>query len=87
MTPPHPPHPAGLRQRLIDANVLAERGPEGTSLREIARRAGVSHGAPLRHFDSLTSLLSEVATNGFADFEASVDSAAATAGDSELPSA
>jgi AcrR family transcriptional regulator len=83
MTPPHPPQPAGLRQRLIDAAVelLAERGPEGTSLREIARRAGVSHGAPLRHFDSLTSLLSEVAANGFADLEASVDNAAATAGD------
>jgi AcrR family transcriptional regulator len=78
-----PPHPAGLRQRLIDTTVevLAERGPEGTTLREIARRAGVSHGAPLRHFDSLTSLLSEVAANGFADLEASVDSAAATAGD------
>lgn len=83
MTAPHPPHPAGLHQRLIDATVelLAERGPEGTSLREIARRAGVSHGAPLRHFDSLTSLLSEVAASGFGDLEASVDSAAATAGD------
>ena len=78
-----PPHPVGLRRRLIEAAVelLAERGPEGTSLREIARRAGVSHGAPLRHFDSLTSLLSEVAANGFADLEASVDSAAATAGE------
>ncbi|MHB1517868.1 MAG: TetR/AcrR family transcriptional regulator [Acidimicrobiales bacterium] len=78
-----PPHPAGLRQRLIEAaaELLAERGPEGTSLREIARRAGVSHGAPLRHFDSLTSLLSEVAANGFADLGASVDSAAATAVD------
>jgi AcrR family transcriptional regulator len=78
-----PPHPAGLRQRLIDTTVevLAERGPEGTTLREIARRAGVSHGAPLRHFDSLTSLLSEVAANGFADLEASVDGAAEEAGD------
>jgi len=55
------------RERLIRTalDVLADQGLEGSSLRNIARRAGVSHGAPLRHFASLADLLSEVAAHGF----------------------
>jgi AcrR family transcriptional regulator len=45
--------------------LLAERGLEGLTLRRIARHAGVSHGAPARHFRSLADLLSEVAARGF----------------------
>ena len=47
------------RERLIRTalDVLADQGLEGSSLRNIARRAGVSHGAPLRHFASLADLL------------------------------
>lgn len=68
----------GVRQRLLGAAVelLGERGPEGTTLREIARRAGVSHGAPARHFPGLVALLSEVAAGGFRELEAAVDGAA-----------
>src|SRR5258706_3324731 len=56
-----------LRDRLIQTtlDLLREDGLEGLSLRSIARRAGVSHGAPLRHFASLADLLSEVAAPGF----------------------
>jgi len=77
----------GLRHRLIDATVelLGERGPEGTKLREIARRAGVSHGAPLRHFPSLTALLSEVAAEGFRQLEASVEAVAGDQGPEASP--
>lgn len=60
---------AGLRARLVQAGVglLAEEGVQALSLREIARRAGVSHGAPRRHFPTHLSLLSAIARQGFAD--------------------
>ena len=56
-----------LRDRLVDAtlDLLAETGFESLTLRAIARRTGVSHGAPLRHFRSLADLLAEVAAYGF----------------------
>jgi AcrR family transcriptional regulator len=53
--------------------MLDERGLDGLSLREIARRAGVSHGAPRRHFPTLASLLAAVVAEGFRDLMASVD--------------
>jgi len=55
------------RNRLIRTalDLIAAEGLEGMSLRNIARRAGVSHGAPLRHFASLADLLAEVAAHGF----------------------
>jgi AcrR family transcriptional regulator len=77
------------RERLLQAarDVLADDGLEGLTLRAIARRAGVSHGAPLRHFPTLGSLLAAVAADGFRRLYASVethvdavDQAAATAG-------
>src|SRR6476660_1289672 len=53
----------------------AAEGIDGIGLREIARRAGVSHGAPLRHFPTLGALLAAVAADGFRDLYASVDAA------------
>ncbi|WP_158889266.1 TetR/AcrR family transcriptional regulator [Amycolatopsis anabasis] len=57
----------GARERLISTAVtlLAEEGIEAVKLRRIARAAGVSHGAPLRHFTGRAELLSAVATTGF----------------------
>lgn len=56
-----------LSDRLVDATLelLSQHGIESISLRAIARHAGVSHGAPLRHFRSLADLLAEVAAHGF----------------------
>ncbi|GAA3387248.1 TetR/AcrR family transcriptional regulator [Streptomyces roseoviridis] len=45
---------------LVDAE-----GAQALSLREIARRAGVSHGAPRRHFPTHLDLLSAIAREGF----------------------
>ncbi|WP_225826019.1 TetR/AcrR family transcriptional regulator [Streptomyces naphthomycinicus] len=58
-----------LRDRLVDAGMelLAAEGPQALTLREIARRAGVSHGAPRRHFPTRLELLSAIAHRGFAD--------------------
>jgi AcrR family transcriptional regulator len=62
-----PYHHGNLRKALLDAAValIGEVGPRGFTLREVARRAGVSHNAPYRHFASKDDLLVAVATEGF----------------------
>jgi AcrR family transcriptional regulator len=47
------------------AALVAERGPQRFSLREVARRAGVSEAAPYWHFASKEALLAGVAEQGF----------------------
>lgn len=60
-------HHGDLRHALIEAteSILAERGPQGFSLREVARRAGVSPAAPAHHFGDASGLLTAVATLAF----------------------
>lgn len=62
-------HHGSLRESLIAAadDILSERGVAGFTLREAARRAGVSVAAPAHHFGSAAGLLSEVANLGFAE--------------------
>ncbi|WP_329021014.1 TetR/AcrR family transcriptional regulator [Streptomyces sp. NBC_01601] len=69
-----------LRERLIDVGVdlVMTDGTASLGLREIARRAGVSHGAPRRYFPTHHALLSAIARRGFADLK--VRFAAATDG-------
>ena len=70
---------AGLRDRLIDVGVelVTSGGTAAVSLREIARRAGVSHGAPRRYFPTHLELLSAIARRGFAHLAAKLGEAAA----------
>src|SRR5215467_11452982 len=42
-----------------------EHGVSGVSLRDVARRAGVSHGAPAHHFGSKAGMLTAFATTGY----------------------
>ncbi|MFD8644651.1 TetR/AcrR family transcriptional regulator [Streptomyces zaomyceticus] len=65
----------GLRDRLVEAGVelVNTEGVQALSLREIARRAGVSHGAPRRYFPTHLDLLSAIARRGFAELAARVD--------------
>jgi AcrR family transcriptional regulator len=74
MTSTGPYHHANLRQTLLDAAValIGEVGPRAFTLREVARRAGVSHNAPYRHFASKDELLAEVAAEGFARLTSSM---------------
>jgi AcrR family transcriptional regulator len=60
-------HHGSLRQALLDAGdgVLREQGLKGFTLRECARRAGVSHAAPKHHFGDVTGFLTEIAALGF----------------------
>jgi AcrR family transcriptional regulator len=62
-----PYHHGNLRASLIEAAeaVLVKRGAQGLTLRDVARAAGVSHGAPYHHFASLKELLAAVAEHGF----------------------
>lgn len=59
-------HHGELRKALVDAaaSLAAEHGPESVSLREVAKRAGVSHAAPYHHFRSKAELLHAVALEG-----------------------
>lgn len=60
-------HHGNLKPALIEAAdaLIREKGIEGFSLRECARRAGVTIGAPAHHFGSATGLLTEVALLGY----------------------
>jgi len=60
--------------------ILVEDGVEGVGLRAIARGAGVSHSAPLRHFSGLDSLLSALAAEGFVELHASIERSVAEQG-------
>ena len=65
-----PYHHGDLATALLDAGEqeLAEKGVEGFSLRGVAKRAGVSHGAPAHHFRDVNGLLTALATRGFERF-------------------
>lgn len=61
-------HFAGdLRRALLDAAAaaIAEHGIDAVSLRDVARRAGVSHAAPAHHFGDKSGLHTALATEGF----------------------
>lgn len=63
-----PYHHGDLRRALLDTALvaIAEHGPAAVSLRDLARRAGVSHAAPTHHFRDKTGLLTAVAAEGWA---------------------
>ncbi|MFC3504323.1 TetR/AcrR family transcriptional regulator [Micromonospora krabiensis] len=60
-------HHGDLPRALLDAavEVIAESGPAALSLRDLARRAGVSHAAPAHHFGDKAGLLTALAVQGF----------------------
>src|SRR5260370_18324783 len=74
---PRPYHHGDLKRVLIDAalGLVEEGGAEAVSVREAARRAGVSPGAPFRHFPSRAALLTAVAEEAQRRFRAEIDAA------------
>ncbi|WP_159010293.1 TetR/AcrR family transcriptional regulator [Bradyrhizobium sp. S69] len=76
-----PYHHGDLKRVLIDAALdLAEAGgPEAVSVREAARRAGVSPGAPFRHFPSRDALMNAVAEEAQRRFRVELEAALARA--------
>jgi AcrR family transcriptional regulator len=74
-------HHGDLRRALLDAAraTLREQGPEALSLREVARRAGVSHAAPYHHFSAREALLGAVAAEAYAEMDRAMAEAQAAA--------
>lgn len=73
-----PYHHGNLHVALLEAasRLVAEMGPAGFTLREVARRAGVSHNAPYRHFRDKSELLAAMAAQGFRELtQAMLDAA------------
>lgn len=68
----------GTREKLIDAaaHLLDEGGVEAVTLREVGRRAGVSHNAPYKHFASKEALLAAIAAKELLRQEAELAAAA-----------
>ncbi|MBI1365046.1 MAG: TetR family transcriptional regulator [Alphaproteobacteria bacterium] len=77
-----PYHHGGLEAALIAAaRAIAERdGPDGVSLRAVARAAGVSQAAPYHHFADKDALLAAVAAEGFRELRAALLARAEAAG-------
>ncbi|WP_326765989.1 TetR/AcrR family transcriptional regulator [Streptomyces sp. NBC_01591] len=63
-------HHGDLRRAVLAAalDVIRTEGPAALSLRDLARRAGVSHAAPAHHFKDRTGLLTAIATEGYGLF-------------------
>ncbi|MGG7646335.1 TetR/AcrR family transcriptional regulator [Rhodovulum sp. YNF3179] len=63
-------HHGNLRQALVDATLalIEEKGPQGFTMAEAAKRAGVSAAAPYRHFKGREDLIAEAARQGFEIF-------------------
>ena len=71
-------HHGDLRRALIDTALamVTEEGAWNFTLRELARRAGVSHAAPYNHFEDKSALLAEVAALGFESLRQTLETAA-----------
>ncbi len=72
-------HHGDLKRALTEAalGLVSEKGPKGFTLREVARRAGVSAAAPYRHFADKADLLAAVATQGFVQLHETLNAVAA----------
>jgi len=75
-------HHGNLKETLLDAAeaLIAERGPAGITLSEMARMAGVSNAAIYRHYADLGALIGAVAQRGFQEFSTRLRMASAAAG-------
>lgn len=70
-------HHGDLRVALLRASLdlMREQGDHRLTLREVARRVGVSHAAPFRHFRDKNALLAAIAEEGFLRLTACLNTA------------
>lgn len=67
-------HHGRLKEALLQASLdlLDQSGPDAITIREIARRAGVSHAAPVNHFRDRKALLTALAVDLFGDLNRAI---------------
>ena len=82
-TPRETYHHGNLREALIEegSKLLAEKGVDGFSLREVARRAGVAVAAPSHHFGNAKGLFTAIAAQGLGKLAKQMESAALSSSD------
>ena len=80
-------HHGDLRSTLLDkvARIIREQGIGVVSIREVARRARVSHAAPAHHFGSKSGLLTAFAVQGYNRLAAAVQETIAADGGTTPP--
>lgn len=80
--PRRPSRPADVKRALVTAalELVRRHGPGQFSMREAARRVGVSQTAPYRHFRDKEALLAFVAEEGFRSLGARFDEVARATG-------
>lgn len=78
-------HHGNLVEALLEAAIalIEEKGVEALAVREVAKRAGVSPGAPFRHFSSKTALLTAVAEQAMTRLTAAVRAELEAKGDAD----
>lgn len=76
-----PYHHGSLHEALVQAgiDILTEGGLASFTLRECARRVGVSHAAPKNHFPTIDHLKAEIGARGFEQMQAALAAAAESA--------
>ena len=76
-------HHGHLRSAMIDAALalIAQHGPRGFSLSQAAKLAGVTVGAPYRHFPDKEALFAAIAAQGFTQLQERIEAAAAVTPD------
>ena len=74
--------PTDLREKVLEASLalIEEGGLDRFSMREVARKAGVSHQAPYHYFGDREAILAALAGDGFSKLEETLVRAAALAG-------
>jgi len=79
-------HHGNLRQALVDAALalIEAKGPQGFTLTEAAKAAGVTPAAVYRHFEGREELIAECALQGYEIFSEVMDYAYRTGGPSAL---
>ena len=78
-------HHGDLRNGLLEAAraILEEQSLGALTLRAVARRAGVSHAAPYRHFPNHEALLVELSIEGFTELRQNIAGISSSGSDSE----
>ena len=78
VVPPKSPDHPDVKRAVLDAAIaiIAADGPDALSMREVARRADISHQAPYHHFADRAGILAAISEEGYRAFADEVRAAA-----------